>query len=380
MGASIVKEYDVIIIGGGVIGCSIAYELAKQHKQVAVLEQGEISSGASRAAAGILGAQAEIDEEGPLLQFALSSRELFKNRVNELREVTGIDAELIEKGVLKVATTEDGLEELKRKFSTYKKWDSSVEWLTTSELKKREKMLSSTIKGGISLPNDGQLNAFKYTKALAYGTAVYGGDLYEHCHVSQVIEENGCVKGVTTSQGTFATSSVVVTTGAWTSKLLSYVTEKKVYPVKGECMLLKSNKPILEHTIYTPEAFYIVPKAGGKLLVGATRTPHTFDRDVTFGGMSKLFEKAKELIPELAHSVFLKSWTGLRPQTDDGWPYLGESPYMKGCFLAYGHYRNGILLSAKTGELMRDLINGTQPKEHFFNAFSPERAYSLKGG
>ncbi|EIM05726.1 glycine oxidase [Planococcus antarcticus DSM 14505] len=134
----------------------------------------------------------------------------------------------------------------------------------------------------------------------------------------------------------------------------------KTYPVKGECFSVRTEASLLSSTIFTNDC-YLVPKKGGRIIVGATVIPNTFNQQVTVEGVSLLMENAKKLVPPIAQAEWEGAWAGIRPQTADGLPYLGEHPGYRGLFIATGHFRNGILLAPITGEVMADLVEGKSP-------------------
>lgn len=149
-----------------------------------------------------------------------------------------------------------------------------------------------------------------------------------------------------------------MTSGAWTARLLRNLGVRlPVYPVKGELFSVLSRRPLLNATLFS-EGCYIVPKKGGRIIVGATMCEHSYDRFVSFEGIRMLMEKAKRLLPSIAEAEWETAWAGLRPQTPDGLPYMGEHPEIRGLYAAAGHFRNGILLSPLTGKWMADLVLG----------------------
>ncbi|TYR79033.1 glycine oxidase ThiO [Priestia megaterium] len=362
-------HYDMLIVGGGVIGLSIAYQLSKLGSSVAVFERNRLGCEASSAAAGILGAQAEIDEEGPLLDLAIQSRSMFPSIVEELKEKTNIDVELIKEGLLKVATTEEEAQVLQRKASCHQRWDENVKWLEAKEAQAIEKGLADNIHGAISIPGDGQLAPEKLTQAFAQGALYHHTKIYEYCNVYSLITEKNKVKGIHTSSGTFYGGAVILTTGSWGKELLPNADHLEVFPVKGECVSVRSDKNLLKKTIFLDEGFYLVPKAGGRIVIGATKISHDYTKTVSAKAIQALLEKATRLLPSLSEAEFEKAWAGLRPQTNDGWPYLGPHPTVEGLHMAFGHYRNGILLSAVTGKIIAEAVCESKQNHSFFDSF-----------
>lgn len=364
--------YDAIIVGGGVIGGSIAFQLAKRGKKVLLLEKDRIASKASSAAAGMLGAQAELDADNPLFSLASRSRGMFPALSEELKDLSGIDIELVNKGMFKVALTNDQVAESMDMIKVQQDAGLEAEWLSTAEIRKMEPLLSDEIKGAMFIPKDGQVSATRLSLAFAKSAASLGVDIKEFVHVSDLCTENGCVKGVVTNIGEFSSENVIVASGAWSAFLL----EKSginldTYPVKGECFSVLTDRPLLEKTIFS-HGCYLVPKVGGRIIVGATVKANTFDHKVSLEGISTLIEKATQLLPAIKGTEWEKTWAGIRPQTGDGLPYFGEHPACKGLFIATGHFRNGILLSPITGVLIADMVERKTNPE--WSAFRLDRS------
>lgn len=354
-------KINTIIIGAGVIGCSIAYQLAKRGQQVLVLERDDVGSHASSAAAGILGAQAEFAASSPLLDLALASREMFPELTAELKALSGIDIELIQQGLLKVATSKHEADEL-QSLSVFHQQRSvhSARWLTVEQTRQLEPALSEGIHGAIHFPEDGQVSAPRLTEAFAKAAALHGARFKVSGQVEKLIVEDGQVTGVLTKEGPISCDHIVVAAGVWSSNLLHTMgLELPLFPVKGECFSVKTSRPLVHRTIYTDDC-YLVPKMGGELLVGATVQENNWDRTMTVDGLHSLLQRAIHLAPALQLQEFHRTWTGLRPKAPHALPYIGEHPSCRGLFLATGHYRNGILLSPITGLMIADAIEGSE--------------------
>ncbi|MFC4322115.1 glycine oxidase ThiO [Litchfieldia salsa] len=353
-------SYDCIVIGGGVNGGSIAYSLAKRGKKVLLLEKDRVVSKASKAAAGMLAAGGEFVEDGPLFQLARKSRAMFPEVAQELRELSGIDIELINKGMYKIAFSEDDEADLKRIIEFQKQEGEKVDWISAKQLRVQEPRLSSAITGAMYLPSDGHVSAPNLAFAFLKSAAKLGVDIKEFIEVYSVIMENGIATGVMTTEGAYFSNQVILAGGAWSSKVLADTNIRlDTYPVKGECFSVTSHQQLLTSTIFS-HGCYLVPKSGGRIIVGATEKANTFSQSVSFNGISGLMEKAKRILPAIVEAEWEMAWAGIRPQTSDGLPYLGEHPKHKNLFVATGHYRNGILLAPITGELIADLIEERQ--------------------
>src|SRR4051794_29833377 len=149
------NSFDVAIIGGGINGSSIAYHLSKMGRKVIIIEKDRLACQASSAAAGMLAAQAEIEQDGPFFQLALKSQAMFPALSTELFEYTGIDIEYVNKGMIKIAETEEIAVELKKQVTFQRNWDPTIKWLDAKELREMEPSLAPSVSGGMYLPNDG---------------------------------------------------------------------------------------------------------------------------------------------------------------------------------------------------------------------------------
>jgi glycine oxidase len=341
-------QYDALIVGGGVIGCSIAYQLAKRNKKVIVLEKGNVAGKASSAAAGMLGAQMEFSFEDPLYPLAIKSRDMFRSLSQELYKISGIDIEWIEEGIYQLAFTEDEAAHFQKQAERGK----DAHWLNTKQLMEREPALSEKTAGALFLPRDGQVAPEKLTKAYMKAAMNLGAELLEHTEIVSLIKEGGRVTGVQTKRETLFAKNTILAGGVWSGGIDQSL---EMIPVRGECMSFKTKKPLIKGTLKY-KSCYLVPKRGDRLILGATSVPNSFDESVSYNGIFQLMEQAKKIVPGIMDSVFERAWAGIRPQTKSGVPYIGPHPHYDQLYAATGHYRNGILLSPVTGTLIADQI------------------------
>jgi glycine oxidase len=366
------KSYDVIIIGGGVNGCSIAYYLARDGKSVLLLEREKLAGKASSAAAGMLGAQVEVTEEGALFDIAKESRAMFPSLQYELKEHSGIDMELVQKGMLKLAMNEGEAQHLKNTIDFQQKLGERAEWLDPEQVAEREGQLSDALLGAMDIPMDGHVNPERLTDAFAKSAVNLGAEVKEYVEVYSLILDGRSVRGVETSIGRFHGGNVVIAAGAWSKRLLDGCgVTIPAYPVKGECFSVITDRPLLASTIFT-EKCYLVPKSGNRLVIGATMVPDTYSENVSVGGLFQLMEEAARVLPSVKYATFERFWSGIRPQTGDGLPYLGQHPKYRDLIIATGHYRNGILLSPITGKLVTKMIQD-EPMPAYMEAFKLDR-------
>ncbi|UOQ46813.1 glycine oxidase ThiO [Gracilibacillus caseinilyticus] len=346
------KIVDEIVVGGGVIGASIAYELRKRGHSVLLIEANSIGSGASSAAAGMLGVQMEWQESSPLFQFAKESRALYPYLAEELYEITGIHMQYVKQGALKPIEQEDQIKELQKCADLHQEHGMRAEILRPDQFP--EKHVAKDFAAALHCPDEGQVSAPHVTKAFAKAAERSGVHILEHTPVIDVLKEHGKAVGVLTRHGErFYANEVVITSGFQTADMV--LTLPKLTPVKGECLSVKSEKVLFHTTLFT-EGCYLVPKQGNRVIIGATTKPDETSREVEAGSVSGLLAKASRIVPEIKRASLEKVWSGVRPLTRDGYPYIGEVPEVPHLYIAAGHYRNGILLAPRTATYMADLL------------------------
>jgi glycine oxidase len=354
---------DVIIIGGGIIGCAIAYDLAKRNVKSLVIDKASaVGTEASWAGAGILTSHASTHEPYPTL--CRASLALYPTLAEELRAETQIDIELIQSGTLSVffnpaeAAGLIGLADrrVKRGFST--------EVLTAEQAWQLEPALSKSITGAVLFPEDAQVRNPKMVTALAKAAAKLGAEFQVGNPVTDFIRvsEDGAehVVGVVVNGETYYADTFVIAAGCWTGTLTAQLDVPiQVEPAKGQIVLVETMPPLFERTI-DGLGIYIVPRADGKILLGATVEFVGYDKTATVDGAKQMIDAGIAIAPELAQSTFVQTWVGLRPYAKKG-PLLGYLPGYDNVVLASGHFKNGILLAPITGQLIAELITTGQP-------------------
>lgn len=352
---------DVAVIGGGVVGLSIAYHAARRGLKVSLFEAGRLGDGASGAAAGMLNAQAESHGAGSFLELQLKGRDAHHALGAELYEETGLDPEYVWAGTLRVARSESFESRLAEAYRWQRELGLRAQWLETDRARDLEPALAQDIRTALYLPEEGQVNPQRLLRALALAATRRGTKLHEETQVISLRVERGRVIGLETAQGEVVAGRVVLAGGAQSPALLSKLgLDLPVHPVKGELLSVHSTPPPVRANIWD-EGCYVVPKRDGRVIVGATERPGEWDRRPTLGGMAQLSEAARGLIPEISEAPMADLWGGLRPGTPSGLPILGPINGIEDLLLTTGHHRNGILLSAITGECVGALAFGEEP-------------------
>lgn len=341
---------DVVVIGGGVIGCGIARSLALRGASVAVLERGRAGAEASWAAAGMLSPQAEADAPGPFLELLLRSRLLYPDFAAALLEETGTDIDYRTEGTLLVSLSGEDDAALDARYAWQRAAGLEVERLGAGAVRALEPALADGARGALRFPGDHQVDNRRLGAALPVAAARAGARLREHSPVRRVRVEGGAVVGVELEDGErIAAGAVVVAAGAWAGELAGLPRPLPVVPIHGQMIALTGGSPPLRHVVDTP-AVYLVPRRDGRVLCGATMERVGLHKAVTAGGVVRLLRGAIGAVPGLSAATLAESWSGLRPGTPDGLPILGEDPEVRCLHYATGHFRNGILLAPITAE------------------------------
>ncbi|MCR8980480.1 glycine oxidase ThiO [Brevibacillus laterosporus] len=362
---------DLIVIGGGIIGLSIATELANVGMAVTLIEQGVFGGEASVAAAGMLAPLKEFTKPGPLLDMGIRSLQMYENWVLELKEATGIDCQLSTAGILTVAMTDMEEEWLQERYQWQKSEGYDIQLLSTEEVQEREPHLSKMVRQAIYSPHEADINNRLLLKALVIQAEKRNVHLLQNTTVIGLKHAGKKITGVVTDKGEMEADHVIVASGAWTADILHQVgVDVPVYPVRGQIAAVDSIHLPLSHVVFGKNG-YLVPKQDRRIIVGATEDLAGFDRSSTVYGVSTVLKGALSIVPAISEAPFLQAWAGLRPATADGCPILGPVPDWTGLTLACGHYRNGILLAPLTAKLIAEYVSSDET-EHM-SAFLPDR-------
>lgn len=344
--------HDIIIIGAGVAGLGMAWRLAEEGHDVVVLEKDEAGAGASTAAAGMLAPTAEVRfEEVELLQMGQRSLELWPDFARTLEEASGMSIDYRTEGTLVVAVDRDDLAAIEHLHRYHAELGLPATMLDGDEARQLEPGLAPSIPGAVHCPDDHQVNPDLLVEALVTAFGRAGGDLREGVEVERVIAKDGSVEAVETTSGERLEARVVVlAAGAWSRKIDGLGPDRpQVRPVRGQMIALELGEPELcRHVLRAPDA-YLVPRSNGELVIGATMEEMGWDDRLTAGGVFELLRGAWETLPGIYDAPIVGTWTGFRPMTLDNHPIIGWGE-QDGLYVATGHGRNGILLTALTAE------------------------------
>jgi glycine oxidase len=358
--------FDAVIIGGGVIGCAIAWKLAEGGTRVALIERGQPGRESSYAAGGMLAAQAESDPRTPFFKLATASRNLYPDFVRRLEATSGIAVEYRRDGTLMVSLRPEDDEEIENSFALQKSLGLNVELLTREQMRKIEPSLSSEARFALRFADDHQVDNRLLTLALERAAVLSGAEIFTGVEAREVVAasqrdapaQRRSRLSVETSKHRFDTDHVVIAAGCWSGSILTpspLLANAGIAPVRGQMIALSAGNAELNHVVYSHRG-YLIPRSSGAIIAGSTTENAGFNKSVTAGGIASIIASAIETMPMAKDMAIAETWAGLRPGTDDGQPVLGEDPHISGLYYATGHYRNGILLSPITAEAIAQLI------------------------
>jgi glycine oxidase ThiO len=373
---------NVLVIGGGVIGLSIARELhIAGLRDITVVDKGAPGCEASWAAAGMLALNAETEKVDDFYRLCSESNDLYPAFAESLYKETGIGVGLDLAGTLQLAFDEAEAERLLEKYRRQRDADLPTEMLSAEEVLRLEPEISPRVILGISYPNDRQVDNRKLVSALIEYCRRNEIKIVAKEQIHSVAVESGQVFGALTEKDKFPADVTILATGAWTSFIEIGDTgpiDVDIKPIRGQMVAFSADSHILKKVIYGPNC-YLVPKADGRVLAGATVEDVGFDKAVTDTAVDELRRSATGILPEIANLNIVETWSGLRPRSTDELPVIGKVAGIENLFIATGHYRNGILLAPLTAKIIADKITGNGDSRYLsiFGLDRFERAANL---
>ena len=354
------KTSSIVVVGAGIVGCAVAYELARRGMHVRVLDRREVGQGATQASAGVLAPFIEAFDRRKLLDLTSRSLGLYDEFVSRVVEDSGAAIQYARTGTLEVALDDAGLNRLKAIQKTCEERGIRAELLKHRELFSAEPHLSKSISGGLIVESHGFVGATDLTNALRRAAGAYGVS-FETASAATRIAKNGSGIRIETAGDNFVCDTVVMAAGSWSSRVeIDGTTPIPIRPVRGQLIHLGWPSPALTRVIWSPSC-YLVPWSDGTVLVGATVEEVGFDERATVAGVRSLIDSTQIVAPEVSEASFLEARVGLRPATPDELPVIGPSSVFPGLVYACGHFRNGILLAPLTASLIGDfLVDQTQ--------------------
>jgi glycine oxidase len=347
---------DIIVVGAGIVGCAVAYELARRGASVQIVDERAAGMGATHAAAGILAPHIEMSSPTAFLDLAIRSLNLFDDFIARTQADSGMSVLYRRTGTLQVATSEDGMRGLRNAAARLEAQHVVLGLLDAEAVIAEEPHLSHDIVGGLVVPLHGFVAAGDLIRALAGAARRHGAQVIEGSRVRRIVAANGEVT-VETDRGPLAGSAIVLAAGSWSGRIeiAGLPARAPVRPIRGQLLRLSWKGPMLRRVVWS-ERCYLVPWDDGTLLVGATMEDAGFDERTTVAGVRDLLEAACDIAPGAWTAGFVDARAGLRPATTDLLPIIGASRVLPNLMYATGHYRNGILLAPVTAALVADAM------------------------
>lgn len=371
---------DLIVVGGGLIGCTVALRMALRGATVTVIERGEPCRAATWAAGGMLSPFGEAGDNAAFLDLAVSSLDLYPDFVADLMSRSGTDVGYRTTGKLQVSLGghADVLREMAARGHAF-----DISELTGEDTRALEPALSAAVDGAILIGRDHRVDNRLLGDAVRAATGTAGIRVLRHAMVTSIDIDRaaGRFRAVRLANGSvMEAETIVIAAGAWSGAIAGLPRRLPVQPVRGQMLAVAGpvEAPLLYHVVHSPGC-YLIPRQDGRIVVGATAEHVGFEPGPTPAGIAGLTHAAAAVVPGIANLPLTETWAGFRPGTPDDLPILGPDPEIRGVVYATGHYRNGILLAPITARIVEAcVIGGTPPVR--MEAFRPDRFGSADVG
>jgi len=364
------KRYDAVIAGGGLIGASIALELARTGLQVALFDAQEPGKEASWASAGIISPAPESPGMISMVPICKASASLYPEFVQLVEELSGEVVGYRAKGSLEIVLGGDAQEEVSTVMAVHHGVGLAAEALTGEQARELEPSLTEELQAAILRPDEASVDNRALTPATLKAARQQSAQIFTGNGAAALWLEEGRCKGLLLAGDRVEAGWTIVAAGCFSSRIEGVARYAPVFPTKGQMLALRCETVRLERVLWA-EKVYLVPRNDGRILAGATVEHVGFDREVTAGGLRKLLSAAIELIPAFEKARIEETWAGLRPDSPDHLPILGPTD-LDGLLIATGHFRSGILLAPVTAMLVREWIC-SQNVSVDWERFSPMR-------
>jgi glycine oxidase len=348
------KTFDVAIAGGGLIGSSIAFELARAGLRVALFDKQEPGKEASWASAGILSPAPENPAMIALVPLGKASMELYPEFVAEIEALSGLNVGYRAKGTVEVITSRQAREEMSTVIALHHGLGLEAEPLSPEDARELEPNLRDDLEGAVLRPAEAAVDNRLLVQAILAGARKSGAEIHAGAGVDSLWLEGGTCKGLIAGGDKISASHTVIAAGCFSAQIHGAEKYAPVRPAKGQMISLVCPEARVERVLWGDD-IYLVPRNDGRILAGATVEYKGFDKTLTAGGQRKLFAAAIELVPALENARVEETWAGLRPDSPDHLPILGPTD-LRGLLIATGHFRSGVLLTPITAKLVREWI------------------------
>ena len=354
MSKNLNNTFDVLIVGGGVIGMLTARNLQRDGLHVALVDKGKLGNAATWAAGGILSALNPWQQNESIQPLIKEGQHIFSALARELKQETSIDPEYIRCGMLALDVSQK-----EQALNWARQENQTITLLSGHSLSRLEPKLTKHLPQALFLPDIAQVRPPKLIAALHKSLQQLNVRLFENSTVSKLLFKTNKVIGANTTNGKLFANKIILASGAWTKSILekntSNIEKIDIEPVRGQMLLYKTHKKLLSH-IVLKEKTYLIPRQDGHILCGSTLEHVGFENQTTDQARIQLEEIAHGLLPELKKYEPIKQWSALRPGTNRNRPYICQHPDIDGLYLNSGHYRYGIVMSIASARIMAELV------------------------
>jgi glycine oxidase len=361
---------DVVIAGGGLIGASIALELASAGLQVTLYDAQQPGKEASWSSAGMISPAPENPGSIPFVPISLASVAIYPEFIRNVEELSGVDVGFRQDGAIDALLDGNIEEELSTVIALQHGVGLRAEALSAQQAREMEPALSEKIEGAIFRPDEASLDNRALTDAVLKAAQYKGVQIFAGNGAKEIWKENGRCKGLILQNSKVEAGTTIIAAGCFSAQIDGVARYAPVFPAKGQMIALRCPSVEIRHALWL-EHTYLVPRNDGRIIAGSTIERTGFSRDVTAGGIERILSEVLQLAPALEKALIEETWAGLRPDSPDHLPILGPTD-MDGLLIATGHFRSGILLAPITARLMREWIC-SQKVSVDWDRFSPMR-------
>ena len=364
------KTFDVAIAGGGLIGATIAFEVARAGLQVALFDRHELGEGSSWAAAGILSPAPENAGMISIVPLGRASLQLYPEFVATVEEISGQSAGYRARGTLEALFSTDAQEKLSTIIALHHGLGLRAEPVRAEDAREMEPALSPELEAAVFRPDEACVDNRALTKAVLTAAERSGVKTFAGSNVQSIAKNRGHCEGLVVDGEKVQSRWTVIAAGCCSAEIEGAAQYAPVRPARGQMIALRAKDLSIERVLWSDHV-YLVPRNDGRILAGATVEYVGFEKKVTAGGVQKIISAALQLAPALADAQIEETWAGLRPDAPDHLPIIGPAD-LDGLLIATGHFRSGILLAPITGQLIREWVT-TQNIRQDWARFSPMR-------
>jgi glycine oxidase len=364
------KHYDAVVAGGGLIGASIAFELASEGMRVAVFDAQNPGREASWASAGMISPAPESPEMASLLPISMASVRRYPEFLQRVEEISGKTVGYRKDGALELLLNGTSQSEIDEILALHRSSGLRAELLSGPEARELEPSLTGEIRAAIHRPDEASVDNRLLTEATLEAAHRKGAEIFPGNGAKALWSDGAICKGLHLQNGRVEARWTVIAAGCFSARIEGVSAYAPVTPAKGQMMAMRCDSVNLKKDLWSGH-MYLVPRNDGRIIAGSTVEYEGFDRNVTVAGMKKILSGAISLVPALESARIEETWAGLRPDSPDHLPILGPTD-LDGLLIATGHFRSGILLTPITARLIREWV-ATQKVSEDWAPFSPMR-------